>query len=130
MALAQDELKKAKDLVKKLTDSKTVKMFSGSTPAPHSQVLTCSPLIFTLQIYVDHFLCNRVRYVDLSQMNSCPFPLQEYEQLAAQLDGAKADLSKKVKEISEAAAKENIVRAAEDHAEELLKMAKELEKQV
>ncbi|XP_008332400.1 laminin subunit alpha-3 isoform X3 [Cynoglossus semilaevis] len=54
----------------------------------------------------------------------------EYEQLAAQLDGAKADLSKKVKEISEAAAKENLVRAAEDHAEELLKMAKELENAV
>uniref|UniRef100_A0A8C9ZF23 Laminin subunit alpha 3 n=1 Tax=Sander lucioperca TaxID=283035 RepID=A0A8C9ZF23_SANLU len=53
--------------------------------------------------------------------------LQEYEQLAAQLDGAKTDLTKKVNEIAAAAAKEGIVIAAENHAKELSKLAKELE---
>uniref|UniRef100_A0A8D3CTJ2 Laminin subunit alpha 3 n=1 Tax=Scophthalmus maximus TaxID=52904 RepID=A0A8D3CTJ2_SCOMX len=53
--------------------------------------------------------------------------LQEYEQLAAQLDGAKTDLTKKVNEISKAAAQEDIVKAAEDHAKNLSKLAKELE---
>uniref|UniRef100_A0A8C4F0L3 Laminin subunit alpha 3 n=1 Tax=Dicentrarchus labrax TaxID=13489 RepID=A0A8C4F0L3_DICLA len=53
--------------------------------------------------------------------------LQEYEQLAAQLDGAKTDLTKKVNEISKAAAKEDIVVAAEQHAKKLDKLAKELE---
>lgn len=57
----------------------------------------------------------------------CPLPLQEYEQLAAQLDGAKTDLSKKVNEIAKAAAKESIVEAAEEHAMNLNKLAKELE---
>uniref|UniRef100_A0A8D3DAP7 Laminin subunit alpha 3 n=1 Tax=Scophthalmus maximus TaxID=52904 RepID=A0A8D3DAP7_SCOMX len=52
---------------------------------------------------------------------------QEYEQLAAQLDGAKTDLTKKVNEISKAAAQEDIVKAAEDHAKNLSKLAKELE---
>ncbi|XP_051258985.1 LOW QUALITY PROTEIN: laminin subunit alpha-3-like [Dicentrarchus labrax] len=51
----------------------------------------------------------------------------EYEQLAAQLDGAKTDLTKKVNEISKAAAKEDIVVAAEQHAKKLDKLAKELE---
>uniref|UniRef100_A0A8C9ZMT2 Laminin subunit alpha 3 n=1 Tax=Sander lucioperca TaxID=283035 RepID=A0A8C9ZMT2_SANLU len=51
----------------------------------------------------------------------------EYEQLAAQLDGAKTDLTKKVNEIAAAAAKEGIVIAAENHAKELSKLAKELE---
>lgn len=51
----------------------------------------------------------------------------EYEQLAAQLDGAKTDLTKKVNEISKAAAKEGIVEAAEQHAKNLSKLAKELE---
>ncbi|XP_028448188.1 laminin subunit alpha-3 isoform X2 [Perca flavescens] len=51
----------------------------------------------------------------------------EYEQLAAQLDGAKTDLTKKVNEIVKAAAKEDIVIAAENHAKELSKLAKELE---
>nr|XP_046263462.1 laminin subunit alpha-3-like isoform X2 [Scatophagus argus] len=51
----------------------------------------------------------------------------EYEQLAAQLDGAKTDLTKKVNEISKAAAKEDIVEAAENHAKTLDKLAKELE---
>lgn len=57
----------------------------------------------------------------------CLSPLQEYEQLAAQLDGAKTDLTKKVNEIAKAAAKEDIVEAAEDHANNLNKLAKELE---
>ncbi|XP_062285798.1 laminin subunit alpha-3-like isoform X1 [Scomber scombrus] len=51
----------------------------------------------------------------------------EYEQLAAQLDGAKTDLTKKVNEIAKAAAKEDIVEAAEEHAKNLNKLAKELE---
>uniref|UniRef100_A0A669D8V4 Laminin subunit alpha 3 n=1 Tax=Oreochromis niloticus TaxID=8128 RepID=A0A669D8V4_ORENI len=53
--------------------------------------------------------------------------LQEYEQLAAQLDGAKTDLTKKVNEISKAAAKKDIVEAAEDHAKNLEKIAKDIE---
>ncbi|KAM9349369.1 laminin subunit alpha-3-like [Symphorus nematophorus] len=51
----------------------------------------------------------------------------EYEQLAAQLDGAKTDLTKKVNEITKAAAKEDIVEQAEEHAKNLEKLAKELE---
>ncbi|XP_054482290.1 laminin subunit alpha-3-like [Anoplopoma fimbria] len=51
----------------------------------------------------------------------------EYEQLAAQMDGAKTDLTKKVNEITKAAAKEDIVEAAEKHAKNLDKQAKELE---
>lgn len=57
-----------------------------------------------------------------------PPSLQEYERLAAQLDGAKTDLTKKVNEISKAAAKADIVEAAEDHARNLTKMADELDK--
>ncbi|KAM3866222.1 laminin subunit alpha-3-like [Diretmus argenteus] len=52
---------------------------------------------------------------------------KEYEQLAAQLDGAKTDLTKKVNDLSRAAAKEDIVRRAEEHARELNKLAKELQ---
>uniref|UniRef100_A0A671YSI5 Laminin subunit alpha 3 n=1 Tax=Sparus aurata TaxID=8175 RepID=A0A671YSI5_SPAAU len=46
----------------------------------------------------------------------------EYEKLAAQLDGAKTDLTKKVNEISKAAAQEDIVEAAEEHAKNLKKL--------
>lgn len=62
--------------------------------------------------------------------NLLPLPpsLQEYEKLAAKLDGAKTDLTKKVNEMSKAAAKEDIVEAAEDHARNLTRMADELEK--
>uniref|UniRef100_A0A3Q3M3K7 Laminin subunit alpha 3 n=1 Tax=Mastacembelus armatus TaxID=205130 RepID=A0A3Q3M3K7_9TELE len=48
-------------------------------------------------------------------------------QLASQLDNAKNDLTKKVNEISQAAAKKDIVEAAEEHAKNLDKLAKELE---
>ncbi|XP_029970340.1 laminin subunit alpha-3-like isoform X2 [Salarias fasciatus] len=51
----------------------------------------------------------------------------EYEQLAAQLDGAKTDLTKKVNDISKAAGMNNVVEAAEDHANNLENLAKELE---
>uniref|UniRef100_A0A3B3BD63 Si:ch211-241e1.3 n=1 Tax=Oryzias melastigma TaxID=30732 RepID=A0A3B3BD63_ORYME len=51
----------------------------------------------------------------------------EYETLAAQLDGAKTDLTAKVKEITNAAAKKNIVEAAEEHANNLAKLAKDME---
>lgn len=53
---------------------------------------------------------------------------QEYERLAAQLDGAKSEVTKKVNEISKAAGKEDLVEAAEEHARNLSKLAKELEK--
>ncbi|XP_029308567.1 LOW QUALITY PROTEIN: laminin subunit alpha-3-like [Cottoperca gobio] len=52
---------------------------------------------------------------------------KEYEQLAAQLDGAKTNLNKKVNEIAKAAGKEDIVKRAEEHAARLAKLAKELE---
>ncbi|XP_033492838.2 laminin subunit alpha-3-like isoform X1 [Epinephelus lanceolatus] len=55
---------------------------------------------------------------------------KEYEQLAAQMDGAKTDLIKKVNEIAKAAAKEDLVRSAEDHAKTLDKLAKDLENTV
>uniref|UniRef100_A0A665UIL9 Laminin subunit alpha 3 n=1 Tax=Echeneis naucrates TaxID=173247 RepID=A0A665UIL9_ECHNA len=58
---------------------------------------------------------------------SCPLFRQEYEKLAAKLDGAKTDLTKKVNDITKAAAKEDLVEAAEDHAKNLDKLAKELE---
>lgn len=58
---------------------------------------------------------------------TCPSPLQEYEKLAAQLDGAKTDLTTKVNEISRAAARKDLVEAAEDHARNLQNIAKDLE---
>lgn len=51
----------------------------------------------------------------------------EYEKLAAQLDGAKTDLTKKVNDIVRAAAQEDIVEKAEEHAKTLAKLAKDLE---
>ncbi|CAJ1072333.1 laminin subunit alpha-3-like [Xyrichtys novacula] len=54
----------------------------------------------------------------------------EYEQLAAQLDGAKTDLTKKVNEIAKAAAQEDLVERAEEHAKKLAKLAKDLEDSV
>jgi len=54
------------------------------------------------------------------------FP-QEYEQLAAQLNGAKTELKDKVQVISQAAAKEKIVKQAEEHAENMYKLAKDLQ---
>ncbi|KTF81139.1 hypothetical protein cypCar_00033678 [Cyprinus carpio] len=52
---------------------------------------------------------------------------KEYEQLAEQLNGAKTELEDKVQTISQAAAKENIVKQAEKHAENMHKLAKELQ---
>ncbi|TNN66295.1 Laminin subunit alpha-3 [Liparis tanakae] len=46
------------------------------------------------------------------------------------MDGAKTDLTKKVNEIANAAAKKSIVEAAEEHAKNLAKLAKELENAV
>ncbi|XP_016368342.1 laminin subunit alpha-3-like [Sinocyclocheilus rhinocerous] len=54
----------------------------------------------------------------------------EYEQLAAQLNGAKTELKDKVQTISQAAAKEKIVKQAEKHAENMHKLAKELQEAV
>ncbi|XP_028329557.1 laminin subunit alpha-3 isoform X2 [Gouania willdenowi] len=54
----------------------------------------------------------------------------EYEQLAAQLNGAKTDLTKKLNKITNAAAKKDLVEAAENHAKNLLKQAKDLEDSV
>lgn len=56
------------------------------------------------------------------------FVLQEYEGLAAQLDGAKTDLTKKVNEITKAAAQKDLVEAAEEHAKKLSELAKQIEK--
>ncbi|XP_061878635.1 laminin subunit alpha-3-like isoform X1 [Entelurus aequoreus] len=53
-----------------------------------------------------------------------------YEKLAAQLDGGRTDLTKKVNDISQAAAKEGLVEDAEDHARNLQKLSKELESTV
>ena len=47
--------------------------------------------------------------------------------MAAQLDGAKTDLTKQVNIISQAASKEDLVDRAEKHAENLSKLAKDLE---
>ncbi|XP_026053378.1 laminin subunit alpha-3-like [Carassius auratus] len=55
---------------------------------------------------------------------------EEYEQLAAQLSGAKTELKDKVQTISHAAAKEKIVKQAEKHAENMHKLAKELQEAV
>ncbi|KAJ8267959.1 hypothetical protein COCON_G00131310 [Conger conger] len=52
---------------------------------------------------------------------------KEYEELAAELDGAKNPLTKKVNDIAKAAAKEDIVKKAEKHAETLDQLAKELQ---
>ncbi|XDV26618.1 hypothetical protein PO909_030274 [Leuciscus waleckii] len=54
----------------------------------------------------------------------------EYEQLAAQLSGAKTELKDKVQVISQAAAKERIVKQAEEHAENMYKLAKDLQEAV
>ncbi|XP_015209136.2 laminin subunit alpha-3 isoform X2 [Lepisosteus oculatus] len=55
---------------------------------------------------------------------------KEYEELAAKLDGAKTDLSRKVNELSKAASKEDIVERAEKHAENLDRLASELQEAV
>ncbi|KAM8839447.1 laminin subunit alpha-3-like isoform 1-T1 [Synchiropus picturatus] len=52
---------------------------------------------------------------------------KEYEKLAAQLDGAKTDATKKVNELTKAA-DEDVVEAAEEHARRLKALADELEK--
>ncbi|XP_069076126.1 laminin subunit alpha-3 isoform X1 [Pleurodeles waltl] len=52
---------------------------------------------------------------------------EDYEKLAAQLDGAKQELSEKVKKLSQSAGKEPLVVRAEEHAEELHNLAKQLE---
>uniref|UniRef100_A0A669BW71 Laminin subunit alpha 3 n=1 Tax=Oreochromis niloticus TaxID=8128 RepID=A0A669BW71_ORENI len=53
--------------------------------------------------------------------------LGDLKNASSQLDGAKTDLTKKVNEISKAAAKKDIVEAAEDHAKNLEKIAKDIE---
>uniref|UniRef100_A0A7N6F819 Laminin subunit alpha 3 n=1 Tax=Anabas testudineus TaxID=64144 RepID=A0A7N6F819_ANATE len=63
----------------------------------------------------------------LKKLEKAVSDTKEYEQLAAQLDGAKTDLTERVNEISKAAGKENLVVKAEKHAKDLDKLAKELE---
>uniref|UniRef100_A0A3Q2UJ37 Uncharacterized protein n=1 Tax=Fundulus heteroclitus TaxID=8078 RepID=A0A3Q2UJ37_FUNHE len=58
------------------------------------------------------------------------FVLQDFEQLAAQLDDAKTDLTTKVNELTKAVAKKDLVEDAEEHAKNLTKLAKELEEAV
>jgi len=53
--------------------------------------------------------------------------VQAYERLAAQMDGAKTDLTKKVNELSRAADQEPLVRRAQEHADTLSKLAMELQ---
>ncbi|XP_066537073.1 laminin subunit alpha-3 [Hoplias malabaricus] len=55
---------------------------------------------------------------------------KEYEQLAAQLDGAKTDLINRLNNISQAASKEPLVKKAEDHAALLNKLANDLQEAV
>nr|XP_054596449.1 laminin subunit alpha-3 isoform X2 [Nothobranchius furzeri] len=50
----------------------------------------------------------------------------DFEKLSAELDGAKAGLTAKVDEIIKAAAKKDIVEAAEEHARNLTQLAKDL----
>nr|XP_033789765.1 laminin subunit alpha-3 [Geotrypetes seraphini] len=67
----------------------------------------------------------------LAQTNSLVEKLtkskEDYEKLAAQLDGAKQELTEKVKKLSEAARKEPLVVQAEKHAESLQVLANQLD---
>ncbi|XP_028831523.1 laminin subunit alpha-3-like [Denticeps clupeoides] len=54
----------------------------------------------------------------------------DYEKLAAEMYGAKSSLTNKVNNISQAAAKEDIVRKAEKHAQMLSNLANELQEAV
>ncbi|XP_059358543.1 laminin subunit alpha-3 [Carassius carassius] len=54
----------------------------------------------------------------------------EYKQLAAQLNRSKTELEERVQILSQAAAKEKIVKQAEEHAENMHKLAKELQEAV
>lgn len=58
------------------------------------------------------------------------FKLQEYENLAAQLDGARKDLSEKLKSQSLSASKEPLVVRAEEHANFLQDLARKLDEYV
>ncbi|XP_053570955.1 laminin subunit alpha-3 [Bombina bombina] len=51
---------------------------------------------------------------------------EEYEKLAAQLDGAKQELNEKVSQLSKAASKEPLVIMAEEHAANLQRLANQL----
>ncbi|XP_030646957.1 laminin subunit alpha-3 [Chanos chanos] len=52
---------------------------------------------------------------------------KEYEKLAAQLDGARNDVPKKLNELSLATSKEGLVRQAEEHAQSLFNLAMDLQ---
>ncbi|XP_071007922.1 laminin subunit alpha-3-like [Oncorhynchus clarkii lewisi] len=52
---------------------------------------------------------------------------KEYEHLAAEIDGAKPNLTKRLNDIAKAKQKEGIVVMAEEHAEELNRLAMELQ---
>ncbi|GAA6089875.1 laminin subunit alpha-3 isoform X1, partial [Tachysurus ichikawai] len=54
----------------------------------------------------------------------------EYEQIAAELDGAKTKLTERVNSISQTTAQEKLVKDAEDHAALLNKLADELQKAI
>lgn len=90
-------------------------------------IIHCTP---SLPSFVLCGEVNGISWCYVTQLSAHPSLLQEYEQLAAQLDGAKTDLTKKVNDLSTAAAKEDIVVAAEEHAKNLAKIAKELEEYV
>ncbi|MEQ2180692.1 hypothetical protein GOODEAATRI_003828 [Goodea atripinnis] len=63
----------------------------------------------------------------LDKLEKAVSDTKDYEMLAANLDGAKTDLTKKVNDITKAAAKKDTVEAAEEHAKYLINLAKELE---
>lgn len=50
----------------------------------------------------------------------------EYERLAAQLDGARRDVTKKVNSISQAVGQKDLVESAEEHAKKLQKLAQDV----
>uniref|UniRef100_A0A670IF73 Laminin subunit alpha 3 n=1 Tax=Podarcis muralis TaxID=64176 RepID=A0A670IF73_PODMU len=66
----------------------------------------------------------------LLQKMTFAFKLQEYENLAAQLDGARKDLSEKLKSQSLSASKEPLVVRAEEHANFLQDLARKLDEYV
>lgn len=64
--------------------------------------------------------------IDKHKKKKHPCPSQEYERLAAQLDGARTPLAKKVEKFSQAESKIPLVEEAEKHAELLNELAMNL----
>lgn len=60
-------------------------------------------------------------------MFHCDISSQEYENMAAELDGAKTELTNRLNSVSRAAALQGLVKDAEDHAALLNKLANQLQ---